>query len=156
MGGVDIIKSTGERTEFQNIYKIVERIDIAEAKLINENSLYPQRDISDKESDYFFMVDDSYNATVVLDKNLSIIEDNIVYAPYRFDKYIVLRFNDGKERIYDYDFKPVVQNSFDNITVTSLGGTYMYIERFAAQNGDIIYVYGSDGTEEYSFRRIIV
>ena len=37
----------------------------------------------------FFMVDDSYNATVVLDKNLSIIEDNIVYAPYRFDKYIV-------------------------------------------------------------------
>lgn len=152
LGGVDIIKSTGERTEFQNIYKIVERIDIAEAKLINENSLYPQRDISDKESDYFFMVDDSYNATVVLDKNLSIIEDNIVYAPYRFDKYIVLRFNDGKERIYDYDFKPVVQNSFDNITVTSLGGTYMYIERFAAQNGDIIYVYGSDGTEEYSFQ----
>ena len=54
LGGVDIIKSTGERTEFQNIYKIVERIDIAEAKLINENSLYPQRDISDKESDYFF------------------------------------------------------------------------------------------------------
>ena len=152
LGGVDIIKSTGERTEFQNIYKIVERIDIAEAKLINENSLYAQRDISDKESDYFFMVDDSYNATVVLDKNLSIIEDNIVYAPYRFDKYIVLRFNDGKERIYDYDFKPVVQNSFDNITVTSLGGTYMYIERFAAQNGDIIYVYGSDGTEEYSFQ----
>ena len=57
-----------------------------------------------------------------------------------------------KKEIYDYDFKPVVQNSFDNITVTSLGGTYMYIERFAAQNGDIIYVYGSDGTEEYSFQ----
>ena len=152
LGGIDIIKSTGERTDFQNTYRKAERIDITEDTLINEDSLYPQIDTLVRGSDYFCMVDG--NNAVILDKNLSIIEDNIDYilSFYDFDRYIVLRFNDGKERIYDYDFKPVVQNSFDNITVAYLGGTYMHTERFAVQNGDIIYVYGSDGTEEYSFQ----
>ena len=154
LGGVDIIKSTGERTDFQNTYKEAGRIDIVEDTLINEDSLYPQIDTLYKESEFFQLLYDLKNSYTVLDNNLAIIEDNIAFYSMSWfnDKYIILTFNNGEEMIYDCEFNPILQNSFDRITIASVQLYTLETDRFAAQNGDCIYIFSSDGTEEYSFK----
>ena len=90
----------------------------------------------------------------MLDNNLAIIEDNIAFYSMSWfnDKYIILTFNNGEEMIYDCEFNPILQNSFDRITIASVQLYTLETDRFAAQNGDCIYIFSSDGTEEYSFK----
>ena len=154
-GGKDVIKSTGESTDFKDAYTEVNRLKGKKDYLIEGDSPYEYIYTDDTSIflDYFSL---SGNDNVsILNENFSLIlsSTDSDFAYFRVGSgFIVCGFQIGDKMefgIYNYNFESVIDGRFDAIAIDAW--RYTSGNFVAAQQGDQIYIFNAQGDLESSF-----